>query len=91
MLWKDQGRSSNIEDRRGFGGRAGMGIGGTVVLLVLSLIFGRDFLSDSGGVVAAVTTERVSWDGLPDSVALDLPPLTVQWLLSPAPARGARR
>ncbi len=57
MLWKDQGRSSNIEDRRGFGGRAGMGIGGTVVLLVLSLIFGRDFLSDSGGVVPAVTTE----------------------------------
>ncbi|HET7188621.1 MAG TPA: neutral zinc metallopeptidase [Gemmatimonadaceae bacterium] len=42
------GRSSNVEDRRGLGGRAGMGIGGTVVLLVLSLIFGRDFISGTG-------------------------------------------
>ena len=42
------GRSSNLEDRRGLGGRAGMGIGGTVVLLVLSLIFGRDFIGESG-------------------------------------------
>ena len=48
MLWKDQGRSSNLEDARGssFGGRAGMGIGGTAVLLVLSLIFGRNFFED---------------------------------------------
>lgn len=46
MLWKDEGRSSNLEDRRGFGGRAGMGIGGTAVLLVLSLIFGRNFFDD---------------------------------------------
>lgn len=42
------GRSSNLEDRRGLSGRAGMGIGGTVVLLVLSLIFGRDFIGESG-------------------------------------------
>jgi hypothetical protein len=42
------GRSSNVEDRRGLGGKAGMGIGGTVVLLVLSLIFGKDFLGDAG-------------------------------------------
>jgi predicted metalloprotease len=47
MLWKDQGRSSNLEDRRGFGGRAGMGIGGTAVLLILSLIFGRNFFEDA--------------------------------------------
>jgi predicted metalloprotease len=46
MLWKDEGRSSNLEDRRGFGGRAGMGIGGTAVLLILSLIFGRNFFED---------------------------------------------
>ena len=57
MLWKDQGRSSNLEDRRGFGGRAGMGIGGTVVLLVLSLIFGRDFIGESGGVAPAIQTQ----------------------------------
>jgi len=30
-----------------------------------------------------VTTEPVPWDGLPQSVTLDLPPLSVQWLLSP--------
>jgi predicted metalloprotease len=44
----DDGRSSNIEDRRGFGGRAGMGIGGTAVLLVLSLLFGRNLFNDVG-------------------------------------------
>src|SRR5690348_12703984 len=44
MKWSDEGRSSNIEDRRGSGvGRMGMGIGGTAVLLVLSLLFGRNF------------------------------------------------
>jgi predicted metalloprotease len=31
------------------GGGMGLGIGGTVVLLVLSLLFGRDFLSTAGG------------------------------------------
>ena len=48
MRFGTGGRSSNVEDRRGLGGRAGMGIGGTVVLLVLSLIFGRDFIGESG-------------------------------------------
>ncbi|HET9025779.1 MAG TPA: neutral zinc metallopeptidase [Burkholderiaceae bacterium] len=48
MRFGTGGRSSNVEDRRGLGGRAGMGIGGTVVLLVLSLIFGRDFISGTG-------------------------------------------
>jgi predicted metalloprotease len=39
-----------VEDRRGSGGfgMAPMGIGGSVILLVLSLIFGRDFISGSG-------------------------------------------
>ena len=54
MRWSPGADSSNIEDRRGsrgFGGMgmAPMGIGGTVVLLVLSLIFGRDFVGGSGG------------------------------------------
>ena len=50
MRWTPGGDSSNVEDRRGQsggflpGGR-GMGIGGAVVLLVLSLIFGRDFVT----------------------------------------------
>src|SRR3954465_9753621 len=47
MKWSDQGRSSNIEDRRGGGGgRLGMGIGGTAVLLVLSLLFGRNLFDE---------------------------------------------
>jgi predicted metalloprotease len=60
MRWTPGGRSSNLEDRRGATGgggfgRAGMGIGGTVVLLILSLVFGRDFIggSDAGVPVPA--------------------------------------
>ncbi|MFL5614484.1 MAG: neutral zinc metallopeptidase [Gemmatimonadaceae bacterium] len=50
MRWTPGGDSSNVEDRRGQGGGflpggRGMGIGGAVVLLVLSLIFGRDFVT----------------------------------------------
>ncbi|WP_242345109.1 KPN_02809 family neutral zinc metallopeptidase [Anaeromyxobacter terrae] len=44
------GDRSNVEDRRGLGG-AGLrlGLGGTLVVAALSLIFGRDFLSMVGG------------------------------------------
>jgi predicted metalloprotease len=42
------GRSSNLEDRRGLSGRAGLGIGGTAVLLILSLLFGKDLFNDVG-------------------------------------------
>src|SRR3954447_18642072 len=51
MKWSDLGRSSNIEDRRGGGGgfgRMGMGLGGTAILLVLSLLFGRNLFEDVG-------------------------------------------
>ena len=52
MRWSPGGRDSGtVEDRRGASGggfgMAPMGIGGTVVRLVLSLIFGRDFISGS--------------------------------------------
>ena len=60
MRWTPEGRSPNLEDRRSAGGGMGrgLGIGGTVVLLVLSLIFGRNFFNDLGvepatGVAAA--------------------------------------
>ena len=54
MRWSPGHRSGNVEDRRGGGGRfiggaGGMGIGTLVVLLVLSLIFKRDFFSLVGG------------------------------------------
>ena len=45
-------RSANIEDRRGFrGGGPGMrlGLGGVVILVILSIVFKRDFLSLAGG------------------------------------------
>ncbi len=56
MRWTPGGTSEDIEDRRdeggswggggGFGGFGGapLGLGGTVILLILSAIFGRDFL-----------------------------------------------
>ena len=54
MRWTPGGRSENLEDRRGaspggFGGGRGLGLGGIVVLVVLSLIFKQDFLSLAGG------------------------------------------
>ena len=57
MRWSPGRDSGNVEDRRGAGGLAApMGIGGTVVLLVLSLIFGRDFISGSGEDTAPPTS-----------------------------------
>jgi predicted metalloprotease len=56
MRWTPGGRSPNLEDRRSAGGMGrGLGIGGTVVVLALSLIFGRDLFSDLG-VAPAVGT-----------------------------------
>lgn len=52
MKWTPGADSSNVEDRRGAGGfgvgRAGMGLGGAAVLLVLSLVFGHNFFADVG-------------------------------------------
>ena len=52
MRWTPQGRSRNLEDRRGSGfrgGAVGMGVGGSLLLVVLSLIFGTDLTSLGGG------------------------------------------
>lgn len=40
-------RSRNLNDNRGGGGRA-LGIGGSALLLVLSLLFGRDLFTEAG-------------------------------------------
>jgi uncharacterized protein len=48
MRFGNGGRSPNLEDRRGMGGRVGMGLGGTAVVLILSLIFGRNLFNDIG-------------------------------------------
>jgi len=47
VLWKDRRESANVEDQRGFGGGGGGGLAiggglGTVVLIVLALLFGVD-------------------------------------------------
>jgi predicted metalloprotease len=61
MRWTPGGLSRNVEDRRGQGGggfgggMAPMGIGGTIILLVLGLIFGRDFTG--GGDPTATQTQ----------------------------------
>jgi len=60
MLWTPGGRSSNLEDRRSLGGGGmgrGLGIGGTVVVLALSLLFGRNLFNDLG-VQPAVGAEN---------------------------------
>jgi predicted metalloprotease len=49
MKWTPSGRSGNLEDRRSGGGLArGLGIGGTVVVLALSLLTGRNLFNDLG-------------------------------------------
>ena len=62
MKWDDKGESSDVEDRRGGGGGGGglkLGLGGTLVVLALSLFFKRDFfalLGSGGGSTAPTTT-----------------------------------
>src|SRR5690348_18435614 len=66
MRFGGGGRSSNLEDRRGLGGRAGLGIGGTAVVLILSLLFGRNLFNDIGvspsGAVATSNGELSAAD-----------------------------
>jgi predicted metalloprotease len=61
MRWTPGGTSDDIEDRRGDSdggggfnlGGTGLGLGGTVILLILSAIFGRDFLGLFSGSAPA--------------------------------------
>lgn len=49
MRWTPKGRSSNLEDRRGMGGVGkSIGVGGTVVVLILSMVMGRNLFTDLG-------------------------------------------
>jgi predicted metalloprotease len=64
MRWTSGKRSANLEDRRGVSGGAKLGVGGTLILLALSLVFGRDFLGqvvgDQSAGLPGAQTERSS-------------------------------
>jgi len=68
MRWSS-GDRNDIEDRRGSGGRFGgaapIGIGGLVLLLVLSWVTGTDFLSLLGGSGALAPVETTGGDAAP--------------------------
>jgi len=76
MRWTPGGMSGDIEDRRASGGGGGpgfpggmrLGLGGTLILLVLSLIFGRDFISmfSGSGQVAPTRTGEASRGSVQD-------------------------
>jgi predicted metalloprotease len=67
MKWTPGGSRANIEDRRGARGvgRAGVGLGGGAVLLILSLIFGRDFISGSGAAPGGTITTTANGEAAP--------------------------
>jgi predicted metalloprotease len=67
MRWTPGGRSSDLEDQRGGGGGlrlgGGIGIGGFIVLLLLSLVFKRNFftlLSTDSGVAPSAQSRPVN-------------------------------
>jgi predicted metalloprotease len=65
MRWSPGGRSSNLEDRRGGGGRfiggaGGLGAGTIIILIVLSLIFKRDMFQVVGGSGAGAGPETAA-------------------------------
>jgi uncharacterized protein len=70
MRWTPGNESSNIEDRRGSSGGGGfgigglhLGIGGTIIVLVLSLLFHRNLftlLGDSGGATTTTSSGDAS-------------------------------
>ena len=65
MRWTPGGRSEDLEDRRNQGGGIGgmhIGIGGFLILLILSVVFKRDFFSLVGGgqaISPGTTTTQV--------------------------------
>lgn len=97
MRWTPGKRSTNLEDRRGSGGRGGrgggggakLGIGGLILLGILSLVFNQDFLSLAndpsfvGGAPSAPTgrpaTSSPAEDSLVDFVSVVLDDTQNTW------------
>ncbi len=72
MRWTPRGRSANLDDLRGQGRGMGMGgalpkmgIGGFLVLLLLSFIFGKDFFSLAGGGGQPATSTATQGEAVP--------------------------
>ena len=65
MRWTPGGRSQDIEDRRGQGsggrGRGGLklGLGGLIIVGVLSLVLKRNLFSELSGGAPAVAPDQV--------------------------------
>jgi predicted metalloprotease len=77
MRWTPRGRSRNLEDRRGQSGMrraAPFGIGGVLLLLVLTLLTGQDFLSlmgpGGGGGVAVNPGPSEPYNETPEEARL---------------------
>lgn len=63
MRWQGRRESTNVEDRRGLSGRHvafGGGIGGIIIVIILSLIFGKNPLALLENMGVGSTTEQVS-------------------------------
>jgi len=61
MRWSDEGRSSDLEDDRGGSGGFGLphlGIGGFLIVLVLSLVFHRNLFNLLGGGSVSTGSEQ---------------------------------
>jgi len=67
MRFGNGGRSPDLEDNRGGSGGGGgrvVGIGGSAVLLVLSLIFGRNLFTDTGTTPSIVAGQQGGASGM---------------------------
>lgn len=75
MRWTPGGESNDIEDRRGSTGGGlgkGLGLGGTVVVLILSVVFGHNFFNDVGAGGNGATAVD---SGAPASASGDVGPV----------------
>src|ERR1700754_5301198 len=90
MDWTPGELSSDIEDRRGssggggFSGGGGLGIIGFLVLIVISLVTGRNYIGSylaGGGAVASHPTQSAPTRSGPVAPGSDRPAELVSWTL----------